>query len=78
MVHDLAMVVLGVVMAAPIAFAVGSKHGHAAAEKQRLYLRRVTNARSTVARPGTTVATVRTASLTRPASARDGNATPRK
>ena len=75
--HDIVLVVLGVVMALPIGIVIGSKYERSAAEKQRLYLRRVTNARKTVARPGTTVSTVRTASLSRPAPVKKGNATPR-
>lgn len=75
---DIAVLLLGALLMAPVAFMIGSRHERHRADEQRRYLRRVTGVRTTVARPGTTVATVRTASLRRPDAVKSGNASPRK
>lgn len=76
---DLALVVLGALLATPIAFLIGSRHERAVARKQRNYLRRVTGARNVVARPGTSAATVRVAAMNRGAEFTNGsNTSPRK
>lgn len=75
---NVTLIVLGALMAMPLGIVIGTRHERLRADKQRRYLRRVTGVRSTVARPGTNIATVRTASLSRSTTVSGTTATPRK